>query len=200
MDNLAKPGGRLTGVSSLSTLITTKRLQLLKEMSPGLRRAVTFYDPANPAAIRTVALARSAAQELGIELVEHMVHSVAELRTALRGIKDERVDAIFLVSDGMVISQGRTIADVGKANKVPTMFTERSAVLEGGLASYGADYRGVGRLAAEYVYRMLRGTSPGDLPVANMDRLELVVNARTAREIGLTIPAAVLVRADAVIE
>ena len=200
VDNLAKPGGRLTGVSSLSTLVTAKRLQLLKEMSPGLRRAVTFYDPANPTATRSVALARSAAQQLGIELVEHLVRSIAELQTALRGIKDERVDAIFIVSDGMVISQARAIADFGKANKVLTMFTERSAVLEGGLASYGANYRDIGRMAADYVYRVLHGTNPGDPPVANVDRLEFVVNARTAREIGLTIPALVLTRADDVIE
>ena len=120
----------------MSTLVTAKRLQLLKEMSPGLRRAVTFYDPANPTAVRTLALARSAAQQLGIEIVEHVVRSVVELQTVLRGIKDDRIDAIFLVSDGMVISQARAIADVGKANRVLTMFTERSAFLEGGLARW----------------------------------------------------------------
>jgi putative ABC transport system substrate-binding protein len=100
----------------------------------------------------------------------------------------------------MVISQAQLFVEAAKAKKVPTMFNDRSMVVGGGLASYGVSYYAVGRLAATYVHRVLLGASPADLPVERFDRFELVLNARTARDIGLTIPPSVLVRADEVIK
>jgi len=128
------------------------------------------------------------------------VHSVAELRAGLRTLATERVDAIFMVSDGMVNSQSLAIADAARAHRLATIFSDRQSVAEGGLASYGASYHGAGRLAAGYVHRVLLGGNPAELPVINIDHLELVINARTAREIGLTIPPALLYRADEVLQ
>lgn len=196
----SRPGGRLTGISSLSTLVTGKRLQLLKEIAPNIRRAITFYDSGNLAAVSSVALARSAAMQLGIDLVEHQVQSPAELLGALATLKADKVDAVFLVSDGMVISQSSAIIAACRASKLPTMFSDRGAVIAGGLASYGSNYHAVGKLAATYVHKVLRGANPAELPVINVDHLELVVNSRTASELGLTIPSTVLVRADAVVQ
>ena len=198
--SFAKPGGRLTGVNSLVVDLVPKRLEILKEISPRVRRVVTFYDPTNSVARESAASTRAAAQQLGIEFVEQEVRSVEELRAALRTLKTEEADAIFLVGDAMVISQAQSIVDAAKAKKLLTMFTNRSDVVGGGLASYGPSYYAVGRLAATYVHRVLLGASPADLPVERFDRFELVLNARTAGEIGFTIPTSVLVRADEVIK
>lgn len=198
--SFAKPGGRLTGVNSLVVDLVPKRLEILKEISPRLRRVMTFYDPTNRVARESAASTRAAAQRLGIESVEQEVRSVEDLNSALRTLKTEEGDAIFLVGDALVISQAQSIVDAAKAKKIPTMLTDRSEVVGGGLASYGPRYYAVGGLAAKYVHRILLGASPADLPVERFDRFELVVNARTAREIGLTIPPTVLVRAGEVID
>jgi putative ABC transport system substrate-binding protein len=197
--SFAHPGGRITGVNSLVVDLVPKRLEILKEISPRLRRVMTFYDPTNHVARESATATKAAAHQLGIEFVEQEVRSVEELRAALRTLKTEEGDALFLVGDAMVISQAQLIVDTAKAKKLPTMFTNRSDVSGGGLASYGPSYYAVGRLAATYVHRVLLGASPADLPVERFDRFELVLNGRTAREIGLTIPASVLGRADEVI-
>lgn len=198
--SFAKPGGRLTGVHSLSTDLTGKRLEILKEIVPKLRRVVTFYDPRNASARESAKSAQEAARQLRIELVERHVRSVEELRAGLGTLKAKEVDACFLVSDAMVISQAQFIVDTAKAKKLPTMSSERGFVVAGGLASYGVSYYALGRLSAKYIHRVLLGTSPADLPVERFARFELVLNARTARELGFTIPQSVLIRADEVIQ
>lgn len=198
--SFAKPGGRLTGVNSLAADLVPKRLEILKEISPTLRRVMVLYDPTNPLARESAAAARAAAQQLGIEFVGREVRSVEELRAGLNALKTKEVDAIFSVSDGMVTSQAQLIVDTAKAKKLLTMFSNRSMTVAGGLASYGVSYYAVGRLAANYVHRVLLGATPADLPVERFERFELVLNARTAHEIGFTIPRPVLVRADEVIK
>jgi len=197
--SLAKPGGRLTGVHSRQADLIGKRLEILKEVVPKLRRVGAFYNPDSPALRESAAAARDAARRLGIELVERHVRSVEELRASLRGLKAGEVDAI-VVWDAMVVSQSQLIADTARTKKLPTIFFERTSVAVGGLASYGTSYYGVGRLAAKYVYRVLSGTSPAELPVERSDRFELVINLGTARALGLTIPPSLLGRADQVIE
>jgi len=199
VQSFAKPGGRLTGVHSLSTDLTAKRLEILKEILPTLRRVVTFYDPGNVSARESARAAQEAARQLHIQLVERHVQSVEALRADLGMLKAKEVDACFLVSDAMVISQTQFIVDTANAKKLPTMSSERGFVVAGGLASYGVSYYALGRLSAKYIHRVLLGTSPADLPVEEFARLELVLNARTARELGLTIPQSVLIRADEVI-
>ncbi len=196
----AKPGGRFTGVQTRTTDLIAKRLQILKEAVPRVRRVLLFYDPGNPNTHETLPQAREAARRLRIELAEKSVRSVEELRVGLRELKAGEPDAIFLVPDAMVSSQSQLIADTAKTKKLPAMFYERTAVTWGGLASYGVNYAAVGRVTASYVHRVLLGASPAGLPVDRFDRFELVINLKTAKALGLTIPQSLLLRADEVIQ
>jgi putative ABC transport system substrate-binding protein len=199
VESFAKPGGRVTGVHYLSTDLTAKRLEILKEMLPKLHKVVTFYDPSNGVALAAAKSAQEAGRQLKIEIVERHVASVKELRLGLMALKAQDGDAYFFTPDAMVASQAQLIIDTAGAKKLPTMFHEPSLVTQGALVSYGVSYHEVGRLSAKYVQRVLTGTSPQDLPVESLSRLGLVVNLKTARELGLTIPQSVLIRADEVI-
>ncbi len=196
----AKPAGRLTGVHSLTTELDGKRLQILKEMSPKIRRVAAFYDPGNASARESAKLVREAARQLRIEVVERHVRSVEELRAGLQALKPGEVDALAHVADAMVTSQTKLVVDTAKAKKLPTISNERSFASDGGLASYGVNNFAVGRQSAKYVHRVLLGTSPADLPVERADRFELVINLKTAKALGLTIPQSLLLRADQVIQ
>ncbi len=200
VDNFAKPGGRLTGVHYLTADLTPKRLEVLKEILPQARRVVIFYNPGNRNVREGVRSAREAARRLRVELLERHTASVEELRTALTAYKAGEADAFFLVPDAMVASQAQWIVEMARAKKLPTMFQDRSIVVGGALASYGVNLREAGRLSAKYVQRILAGAHPRDLPVENIDRLELVVNLRTARELGVAIPRLLLLRADEIIQ
>jgi putative ABC transport system substrate-binding protein len=200
VESFRKPGGRLTGIYSRFTDLTAKRLDLLKEMLPRIRRVVTFYNPGNPVAQRGVKAAREAARQLKLELVERRVASVEELREALRGLRAGEADAYFAMPDGMVISQTALVVDATRMIKLPAMFAEPESVAKGGLASYAVSYYALGRLAAKDVQRILLGANPGDLPVEQFDKLQLVINLKTAKALGLTIPPSLLQRADQVIE
>ena len=200
VESFRKPGGRLTGIYRQATELTAKRLELLKGMVPRLRRVVTFYNPDNRSAQEAVRVAREAARLLKVELLERRVASVEELRAGLLALRAGEADALFSVSDAMVLSQVALVIDTARAKKLPTMFLEQESVVKGGLASYGASYSEIGRLSAKYVQRILLGADPGDLPVQQVDRLYFVINLKTAKALGLTIPQAVLLRADEVIQ
>ena len=161
---------------------------------------MTFYDPKNPSAIESAKEARQAARDLGPELIERHVTSVAELEAAARAFRAGEADAIIAVSDAMVDSHIQSVIDMAIARRLPTMLYDPGAVLKGGLATYSVDYVEVGRLSAKYVHRILSGTSPADLPVEGTDKLSFVINTKTARQIGLKLPDAVLGRADRLIE
>ena len=128
------------------------------------------------------------------------MRSIEELRRGLEALKPHEVDAYIHTPDLMVSSQARLVIDAARGKRLPTMFHHESLVDQGGLASYGTSYREIGRMTAKYVQRILAGTPPKDLPVENYDKIELTLNLRTAREIGLTIPPSVRLRADTVIE
>jgi len=200
VESFARPGGRLTGVHYLSADLTAKRLAILKDILPGLRRVVTFYDPGNPTAMTAVKLAREGARPLGVEVVERRVASVDELRAGVKALKAQEVDAFFYVNDAMVTSQSQFIIDTAMAKNLPTMFSVPTLVGQGALVSYGVSFNEVGRLSARYVQRILAGTSPQTLPVESLSRVGLAVNLKTARAIGVTIPQPVRLRADEVIE
>jgi ABC-type uncharacterized transport system substrate-binding protein len=200
VDSFHKPGGRITGIYGRLADLTAKRMELMKEMMPRLRRAVTIYNPSNPAAQQSSRIARDAAQRLKIELVERHARSVDELRSRLRALRPGEFDAFFYVGDAMVTSQVDAVIEAAKAARLPTMFQEHASVEKGALASYGVRYYTMGRLSAKQVYRVLLGTNPADVPVDQLDRLYFVVNLQTARAIGLTIPPSVLARADEVIQ
>ena len=199
VESFAKPGGRLTGVYSRVTDLTAKRLEILKEIVPKLRRVVTFYDPRNPVAIESAKMAREEAARLRVELVERHVASVEEFQAGVRALRAGEVGAYFAVSDPMVSNQSQLIIDTARVKRLPTMFTNQSSVIKGGLASYSVSYHEVGRVSAKYVQRILAGVKPQDLPVEGVDKIDLVINLKTAKEIGLTVPPNVLVRAQKVI-
>ena len=200
VDSFANPGGRVTGVYFRATDLTAKRLEILKEILPKLRRVVTFYDPGNPVPREASRLGREAARHLPVEFDERHVASVKELQAGLRALRAGEVDAYFEVSDAMIVSQAQLIIDTAKAKRLPTMFIERSQVVKGGLASYGVSFHEAGRLSAKYVQRILAGVKPKDLPVQGVDKFELIINLKTAKEIGVTIPKSVLYQADKVIK
>jgi putative ABC transport system substrate-binding protein len=199
VQSFGRPGGRLTGIQYSTTDLTGKRLEILKEILPKLSRVVTFYNPNNPMATEAAALAREAARQFRVQLVERHASSVEELRQALQALKAKEVDAYFYISDAMMTSQAQLVIDMATSKKLPTMFPEQGFVAMGGLASYGQNFYEIGRLSAKYVQKVLTGAPPGDLRVETVDKFELVINLKTAKQIGLTIPPNVLARADKVI-
>ena len=199
VDSFAKPGGRLTGMYWPATDLTAKRLEILKEMVPKLRRVVTFYDPRRPTAIESSKLAREAGQKMGIQLIERHIATAEELQAAVRALKIGEVDAYLAVSDAIASTQAQVIIDAARIKKLPTMLDFLSHVTKGGLVGYAVSFREMGRLSAKYVQRILTGVKPQDLPVEGIDKIELVINLKTAKQIGLVIPPNVLARADRVI-
>jgi len=140
VESFRKPGGRLTGIHGHFTDLTAKRLELLKEMMPALRRVLTFYNPDNPAVRQSLEIARDVARQLKLELVERHVASVEELRAGLRALRPGEADAYFHVSDAMVTSQTELIIESARAKTLPTMFQERGSVAKGALAAYGESF------------------------------------------------------------
>jgi putative ABC transport system substrate-binding protein len=200
VDSFAKPGGRLTGVFYRDADLTAKRLEILKEIVPKLRRVVTFYNPRTPTAIESSKLAREAARQMGIRLIERQIASVEELQAGVRALRAGEVDAYLAMADPMVSSQSQLIIDTARVKRLPTMFVQQSSVIKGSLASYSVNFHEVGRLSAKYVQRILTGVKPQDLPVEGVDKIALFINLKTANQIGLTIPQWTLMKADKVIQ
>ncbi len=200
VESFPRPGGRLTGVHIWTTDLVPKRLEVLKDILPKLRRVVTFYNPKNPTAQQNAKLAREAGRRLRVKVVEHQVASVEELHAGLRALRAREADAYFVVPDAMVTSQAQFIIDTANAKRLPTMFDRTDLVAQGALAAYGVNYREVGRMSARYVQRVLAGTNPKDLPVESAHRISLAVNLGTAKALGLRIPNSILDRADQVIQ
>jgi putative ABC transport system substrate-binding protein len=200
VETYRKPGGRLTGIHGRFTDLTAKRLQLLKEMLPQLRRVVTFYNPDNRAAQESIKIGRAAARQLNVELVERPIASVEELRAGLLALRPGEADAFFYVADAMMTSQAPLIINTTMAKKMPAMFADKDSAAKGALASYGVSYYTIGRLSAKYVHRVLLGADPGDLPVEQIDTPHFVINLKSAKAFGLTIGPAMLARADEIIE
>jgi putative ABC transport system substrate-binding protein len=200
VDSFANPGGRLTGVYHPSTDLTAKRLEILKEMVPKLHRVVTFYDPRRPTGIESSKFAREAARQMGLQLVERHIASADELQASLRALRAGEVDAYLAVSDPIASNEAQFIIDTAKVKRLPTMHDFLSHVTKGGLVSYAVSLYEMGRVSAKYVQRILTGVKPKDLPVEGIDKIELVINLKAAKQIGLTIPPNVLARADKVIK
>ena len=200
VESFRKPGGRLTGTHGQGVDLTAKRLELLKEILPKLRRVVTFYNPDNHSSAQSVRNGRDAARRLNVDFVERQIRTAEDLRTGLHALRPGEVDAFFYVAGALVTSQTDAIIDTARAKKLPTMFSESSSVARGALAAYGISYRAVGRLSAKQVQRVLQGTAAGELPIEQLDKPHLALNLRTAKAIGVTILPSALARADEVIE
>jgi putative tryptophan/tyrosine transport system substrate-binding protein len=200
IETLPRPGGRLTGLHNVGTDLMPKRLELLRELVPTVRRVITFYDPENRSATWSLSLSRDAARRLGIEFIERPVASADEIRERLHALRAEDADAYFFVSDAMVNSKSELILNRANILRMPVVAYELDLVRRGALVGYGFSYWDLGRRAAGYVSRILAGARASDLPVEAVSVPALVVNLKVARALGLTIPPTLLARADEVIE
>jgi putative ABC transport system substrate-binding protein len=200
VDSIAAPGGRVTGFHFLTVDLTAKRLEILREIVPKLRRIVTFYDPRTLGAVTSFAAVREAAGKLDIEVVAQQVTSPEEIRDSLRTLTAAEAEAFFFVADFLVINHAPLVIEAANALRLPTMATQLGAVRTGALAGYGPDWREYGRRPASYVARILAGSSPRDLPVEAVNQPALAINLKTAKAIGLDIPSLLLARANEVVE
>ena len=169
-------------------------------MLPKLSRVLTIYNVNNRMAVEAAGFARDGARHFGVKLIERHATSVEELKQRVGELKVKEADAYFSISDAIVTSQAQLVIDMANSKKLPSMFPDQSLVVMGGLASYGQNFHEVGRLSAKYVQKIMAGAQPGDLRVEVVDKFELAINLKTAKQIGLTIPPNLLVRADRVIK
>jgi putative tryptophan/tyrosine transport system substrate-binding protein len=197
--NLARPGGNLTGASFFFPEMAAKRLQLLKEVIPALSRVTVVWNPSNAVHGPTVKAVEAAAQALGIGVQYVQVQAPADVDGALLAISKRR-ESLVVLEDGMINVCSAQIADLAVKHRLPTIFGLTTFVEAGGLMAYGPNRPELWRRAATFVDKILKGAKPGDLPVEQPVRFDLVINIRTAERLRLTIPPSVLVRADQVIE
>jgi putative tryptophan/tyrosine transport system substrate-binding protein len=197
--SLARPGGNVTGLSLLQIDIAGKRLELLHEVVPGLRRLGVMGNFSNPPLALELSEVQEMAQRLGLEVVTCEIRRPEDIAPAFDTLK-ARAEALYVEADTLVVANRTRIIILALAARLPAIFNSREYVKEGALLSYGPNFPELFRRAADYVDKILRGTKPGDIPVEQPTKLELVVNLTTAKAIGLTIPESFLLRADEVID
>jgi ABC-type uncharacterized transport system substrate-binding protein len=197
--SLARPGGNITGLSQLAPELSGKRLELLKEVVPDLARVTMLSNPGNPSVVIGLQETRAAAKTLGLTLHSLDVRKPAELDSALATIARARPDALVLPIDSMIHEQRTRIAEFALKHGLPSIGVYREFVEAGGLMVYGASIPDIFRRSVGYIDKILKGAKPADLPVEQPTKFEFVINLKTAKTLGLTIPPSVLVRADEVI-
>jgi putative ABC transport system substrate-binding protein len=197
--SLARPGGNLTGLSSVSTDLSGKRLELLKEAIPKVSRVAVLYDPTDRSKIAEVKEIKDDARSLGVQLQALEVRRLDEFENAFKTASRAKAGAILVLPTSILNSNRKRIADLATKNRLPTMLATSQHMDAGALMSYGPDYADLYRRAAVYVDKILKGAKPADLPVEQPTKFELIINLKTAKQIGLTIPPNVLARADRVI-
>ena len=197
--NLARPGGNVTGLSVQQSDIAGKRLELLREVVPGLRRLAILANIGNPNSVLEMGEVKAVASALSFEAATIEVRQAEDIVRAFQVAKG-RVDALYVCTEPLVFTNRNRISILAAAAQLPTMFGAREYVEAGGPISYGANAPGLFRRAGEFVDKILRGTKPGDLPVEQPTKFDVVINLTTANALGLTTPESFLLRADEVIE
>src|SRR2546422_1657315 len=200
VSSLARPGGNVTGVMVLGPGLAAKRLELLKEAVPNMSRVAFLWNPANPDQKSSFNEVHAAARALGVTLQSVEARSREQLEQALAMLKQSRPSALLMTADGVHQRYISRIVAFASEARLPAMYQLREAVDRGGLMAYGASLPDLGRLAASYVDKILKGAKPADLPVEQPTKFELVINLKTAKTLGLTIPQSLLVRADEIIQ
>jgi len=198
--SLAHPGGNLTGGAQLTAEVSAKRLEILKRVVPRLSRVAALWNPANPALVFSWKETQGAARALGVTLQSHEVQGPKDFAAAFAMTADERPDALLVLQDAVTMQQRNEIIDFAIQKRLPSMFQEKGWAVAGGLMSYGENLPSMYRRAAYFVDRIFKGAKPADLPVEQATKFDMVLNLKTAKAIGLTIPDSVLVLADEVIE
>jgi putative ABC transport system substrate-binding protein len=198
--SLARPGGNLTGINFFSAELVAKRLGLLREVVPTATRVAVLVNPTGPNSETTSRDAQSAARATGLEIHVLNASTSREINLAFAGFVGERPDALFVDIDPFFTSRRFQLVNLASRHAIPTTYPGRQFTEVGGLMSYGSDLRDAWRQVGVYAGRILKGAKPADLPVAQSTKFELVINAETARMLGVTVPPSLLALADEVIE
>jgi ABC-type uncharacterized transport system substrate-binding protein len=198
--SLARPGGNITGMSALASEMASKRIELLKEIVPHATRVSVLWNPNNKSKIEEWNDTQTAAKTTGLMLISAEARSSAEIETAFALILHERPDAMITLTESLTLAHVGQIGRFALSNRLPMFAELREFVVAGGLASYGASRADLWRRSASYVHRIMHGVNPGDLPVEQPTKFELVINVKTAKAIGLNVAPSLLTRADEVIE
>ena len=201
VESLARPGGNVTGITNLGTELGGKRLELLKEAVPKLARVAVLYDPANPSSVLSVKeVLPVAARDLGLTVRSWEVRDTGGFERVFTALNKDRPDGLYVLGGALLIGNDKRTTGFALKSRLPSVYNNREAVDAGGLMYYGADEPYIYRRVAYYVDKILKGAKPADLPVEQPTKFELVINLKTANQIGLTIPHKVLGRADKVIK
>jgi len=200
VDSLAQPGGNATGFMQFEYGLSGKWLELLKEIAPGLKRAIVLWDPAITAGIGQFAIIQSVATSVGIDVRPVNLRDAGEIERAITAFARTPNGGLVVTASALSVVHRGLIVALAARYKLPAVYFERFFVADGGLISYGADFIEQYRRAAGYVDRILKGEKPADLPVQAPTKYELVINLKTAKALGLAVPPSLLARADAVIE
>jgi len=200
VSSLARPGGNVTGLSLMHPDLSGKRLELLKEIIPKISQVAVLSNPSNPNTPPLLRETEAAARALRVQLQVVEVRDSTELDKAFSAMTRDRAGALVVMPDSVLFDQRKRIVDLAAKSRLPAMYPWREPVDGGGLMAYGASGHDIMRGAAVYVDKILKGAKPADLPVEQPTKFELVINLKTAKALGLKIPAAVLARADQVLE
>jgi putative tryptophan/tyrosine transport system substrate-binding protein len=198
--SLARPGGNITGLSTLLTDLVAKELEIFKEALPQITRIGILWNPTTPSHGPAVQAVEAVGEKLGVQLLLVPAQTVEEFDGAFSTIARERMGGFLVIASPLSFSQRAPLAELALKHRLPGMFGTRENVEAGGLMSYGADYNDLHRRAALYVDKILKGAKPADLPVEQASKYELIINLKTANALGLAIPESLLTRADKVIE
>jgi len=198
--SLARPGGNVTGLSNQMLDLAGKQLELLREVVPNLRRLAIIGNIDNPIIVIEIGDVQAAARMLGLEVVTLEIRRAEDIALAFEALVERRAQALYVSPDALVITNRARIHTLAMGVRLPTMYASRDYVEAGGLMSYGPNYPNLFRRAAEYVDKILRGAKPGDIPVEQPTKFELVINLTAAKALGLTVPDKLLGIADEVIE
>jgi len=198
--SLSHPGGNITGMTCITNDLSAKRAELLRQVVPTLRRLAVLYNPADPHTVRELKQTRALAEAWKVPVQALEFRDADQLEALFASMKKERASALLTIGDNLTGAHAAAIARLAAKNRLPTMYGFRGFVDVGGLMSYGVNLPDMSRRAAFYVDKILKGAKPGDLPVEQPTKFELVINLKTAKTLGLTIPPSLLGRADEVIE
>ncbi len=198
--SLARPGGNVTGLTTSGRELIGKRIELLKETVPGLSRIALLWNPESRTQPLSVRDAEAAARSLGLQVRPAEVRRPEDLEKVFASLAHERPEALALTQSNMFRAHRRRVVELAARHRLPAMFSDRGYVEAGGLMSYGPDEKVIFRRLATYVDRILKGAKPGDLPIEQPTKFELVINTKTAKALGLTIPPSLALRADEVIQ
>ena len=200
VDSLARPGGNVTGFSLMMTETNVKSLELLKEALPDLSRVAVLYDPATPSHAPGLKAVEAAGPNLGLQIQPVAAPTAADYEGAFSAMRGAGAQAVLVLSTPLFITGARPLAELGLRHKLPSLYGPKNHVEAGGLMSYSPDRADLWRRGAGYVDKVLKGAKPADLAVQQPTKFELVVNLKTAKAIGITIPQSFLARADEIIE